>query len=258
VIAEPAEQAVVEAAGESQAAPVEASASETETSAGEEAAPTVAAALNSEPEQSAGIPTGDGDTALQSSATASPVADEPVTTDEPLAATPSAPDQPSAEAGAGEMPAEEPKPILIWRPARFDQRPRHRHEARPRDGAARSGEVRKPGDRQVEARPADAPRPPREGDGAQRPSGKQRFERKFGGKPGGRRDGEQRDGKDAGPRKSGANGRQDGGPKGDRSGPDRNGPKSWTTQKPREDRPVRVDPDSPFAKLAALRDQLKK
>ena len=34
--------------------------------------------------------------------------------------------------------------------------------------------------------------------------------------------------------------------------------KSWTTQKPREDRPVRVDPDSPFAKLAALRDQLKK
>jgi ATP-dependent RNA helicase SUPV3L1/SUV3 len=26
----------------------------------------------------------------------------------------------------------------------------------------------------------------------------------------------------------------------------------------REERPVRVDPDSPFAKLAALRDQLKK
>ena len=44
------------------------------------------------------------------------------------------------------------------------------------------------------------------------------------------------------------------GPKGDRGA----GGKSWTTQKPREDRPVRVDPDSPFAKLAALRDQLKK
>ena len=28
--------------------------------------------------------------------------------------------------------------------------------------------------------------------------------------------------------------------------------------KPREERPVRFDPDSPFAKLAALRDQLKK
>ena len=59
-------------------------------------------------------------------------------------------------------------------------------------------------------------------------------------------------------RKSGANGRQDGGQKGERGGPDRGAPKSWTTQKPREDRPVRVDPDSPFAKLAALRDQLKK
>ncbi|RWB10826.1 MAG: hypothetical protein EOQ40_34795, partial [Mesorhizobium sp.] len=28
--------------------------------------------------------------------------------------------------------------------------------------------------------------------------------------------------------------------------------------KPREERPQRFDPDSPFAKLAALRDQLKK
>ena len=28
--------------------------------------------------------------------------------------------------------------------------------------------------------------------------------------------------------------------------------------KPREEAPVRFDPDSPFAKLAALRDQLKK
>ena len=29
-------------------------------------------------------------------------------------------------------------------------------------------------------------------------------------------------------------------------------------RKPREERPVKFDPDSPFAKLAALRDQLKK
>ncbi|TIW32509.1 MAG: hypothetical protein E5V62_24665, partial [Mesorhizobium sp.] len=28
--------------------------------------------------------------------------------------------------------------------------------------------------------------------------------------------------------------------------------------KPRDERPARFDPDSPFAKLAALRDQLKK
>jgi ATP-dependent RNA helicase SUPV3L1/SUV3 len=29
-------------------------------------------------------------------------------------------------------------------------------------------------------------------------------------------------------------------------------------RKPREERPTKIDPDSPFAKLAALRDQLKK
>ena len=150
-------------------------------------------------------------------------------------------------ASAAETPAaaEEPKPILIWRPARFDQRPRHRHEARGRDGA-----------RPAEARKQDsgAARPQRDGEAGQRPSGKERFERKFGGKPG-RRDGEQRDGKDGGRRNAGPDGK-DGGQKGDRG----NGAaaKSWTTQKPREDRPVRVDPDSPFAKLAALRDQLKK
>ena len=51
-------------------------------------------------------------------------------------------------ASAAEAPAaaEEPKPILIWRPARFDQRPRHRHEARGRDGArpARGAQARTP------------------------------------------------------------------------------------------------------------------
>ncbi len=46
----------------------------------------------------------------------------------------------------------------------------------------------------------------------------------------------------------------------DRRADDRHnkGGKPHFKQKPREERPVRFDPDSPFAKLAALRDQLKK
>jgi hypothetical protein len=38
----------------------------------------------------------------------------------------------------------------------------------------------------------------------------------------------------------------------------RSGGKPFYQSKPREDRAPRFDPDSPFAKLAALRDQLKK
>jgi ATP-dependent RNA helicase SUPV3L1/SUV3 len=147
---------------------------------------------------------------------------------------------------------------LIWRPARFEQRPRHRNEARARD-ENKSREARKPDDnRRGDRGRGDAARPQRDGE-APRPAGKQRFERKFSGKPG-QRDGERKDGREADRRKGGPNGAphnggpQSGGPKSGYQG----GGKSWSTQKPREERPVRVDPDSPFAKLAALRDQLKK
>lgn len=78
--------------------------------------------------------------------------------------------------------------------------------------------------------------------------GKERFERKFGGKPG-RRDDKRNDGKE----RSGEH--RKGGAKGAGNG-DRG--KSWSTEKPREERAPRFDPNSPFAKLAALRDQLKK
>ncbi len=121
-----------------------------------------------------------------------------------------------------EAAAEEPRPILLWHPARFDQRPRHRHDNRPRGG-------------QAETRGGHQPN--RRGDGQQREQqgGKERFERKFKGKPGGKPNGEGRPDR-----------RDDRGGKGGFHG------------KPREERPARIDPDSPFAKLAALRDQLKK
>ncbi|WP_292897742.1 helicase-related protein [Nitratireductor sp.] len=132
------------------------------------------------------------------------------------AADPSKPDAENAEpdaenAGKDEEPAseapdagasgasgeeEEPKPVIIWRQARFDGRKRH--------GA---------------------------GKGNPRQQGRGRQER----------DGAQKRGKP--PRKDG-----------DKPGFKRKG----APHRPREERPARIDPDSPFAKLAALKDQLKK
>ncbi|NGO49636.1 helicase-related protein [Allomesorhizobium camelthorni] len=144
--------------------------------------------------------------------------------------------------GEGEEEAEEPKPILLWRPARFEQRPRHhrqdnRQRRGQRDGAV-AGDGKAQGDRTQ--RDGDRPqrseaRPPREN------GGKERFERgKFKGKP--NADGQRPDRRDNRP--------------GDKGG--FQGKQPFQARPPREERPVRVDPDSPFAKLAALRDQLKK
>jgi ATP-dependent RNA helicase SUPV3L1/SUV3 len=133
----------------------------------------------------------------------------------------------SAEAQPTGGEAEEPKPILLWRPARFEQRSRHqRQDNRQRRGQRDGAEHGKAqGDR---AAPRDN-------------GGKERFERgKFRGKP--NADGKRPDRRDNRP--------------GDKGG--FQGKQSFQARPPREERPVRVDPDSPFAKLAALRDQLKK
>jgi ATP-dependent RNA helicase SUPV3L1/SUV3 len=161
-------------------------------------------------------------------------------------------DMTAAEASAepvsapAEMDAEAPeapKPILLWRPARLENRPRHqrdnrhrgreqgqRHQGQHHGAPRQDGQVAQGGEAGTEGSK----------------DGKQRFERRFKGKPGefkgksgGRPDGEQaRGGK-----------------------PDHRAKhqgKPNFQQKPREERPVRFDPDSPFAKLAALRDQLRK
>ncbi|TPN18316.1 helicase [Mesorhizobium sp. B2-3-3] len=156
--------------------------------------------------------------------------------------------------------AEAPKPILLWRQARFDQRPRHREGRgnRPQNGQAR-GRRDAPAGASAQAPGAPGERPAHEGrrDGA----GKPRFDRsKFKPKPQG--EGEQRrDSRPQGERPDRREGRPDwkgGRPEG-KSGADGNrGGKPAFQPKPREERPVRFDPDSPFAKLAALRDQLKK
>lgn len=171
-----------------------------------------------------------------------PAQTEPTRTD-PTEAAPIQADVAQAEVVQGEAeaaaaPAEEPKPILLWRPGRFEGRGRGRgapdnqrqgqrqgrhpqrtdapetggRDQQPRDGKPGFRGPRKRDDRggaQGERPPrvlwsADMPRPPR-------------------------KDGKPRDGERSGERTGG---------------------------RPREEKPARIDPDSPFAKLAALRDKL--
>ncbi|MEI8719058.1 helicase-related protein [Mesorhizobium sp. ISC11] len=177
-------------------------------------------------------------------------------------ATDAAPDEPVTvtEAATGESApeAEAPKPILLWRQGRFEQRPRNRDDNR-RNNRPRNGQMRgrsdAPANAGAPAAAAPGERPAHEGrrDGA----GKPRFDRsKFKPKP--QAEGEQRRDRPQGERPDRREGRPDwkGGRPDGKGGPQ--GGKPAFQPKPREERPVRFDPDSPFAKLAALRDQLKK
>ncbi|MER9950812.1 helicase-related protein [Mesorhizobium sp. M0047] len=179
-------------------------------------------------------------------------------------ATDAAPNEPAAaaEAAASSEPAPEaeaPKPILLWRQGRFEQRPRNRDDSR-RNNRPRNGQGRGRSDAPVDAVGAPAAVPPGDRpahEGRREGAGKPRFDRsKFKPKP--QAEGEQRrDGRPQGDRSDRREGRSDW--KGGRpDGKGAQGSKPAFQPKPREERPVRFDPDSPFAKLAALRDQLKK
>ncbi|TPJ78639.1 helicase-related protein [Mesorhizobium sp. B2-6-2] len=258
--AEAPAEAVAEAAAEpATAEPAEAPAEVTEeTAAADIAAPPASAesadvlTSPSMGEVTAPSDAGDGDNAGDTESISTAGAP-------PAAALRAEPPYQAEDSAGGEAPAEaeEPKPVLLWRQARFDhQRPRHRHDNRrdnrPR-GAQPAGEAGaasgQPGDRPAQ----EGRREQREG------AGKPRFDRsKFKPRPetGDRREGaERREGKPQGERREGRpdwkGGRQDG--KGNAPGG-----KPAFQGKAREERPQRFDPDSPFAKLAALRDQLKK
>jgi len=152
---------------------------------------------------------------------------------EPVAAA-----EPVEASSEAKPEAEEPKPILLWRQARFENRQRHQRQ----DHRSRNAEPRADG---AAAKPA--PHRFRRDDKPAEGAPKERFDRgKFKGKSGKppfsskRPDGQANRG-------------------GDRPGFEaRQTPREDRAREPREERPVRFDPDSPFAKLAALRDQLKK
>ncbi len=134
-----------------------------------------------------------------------------------------------------DKPAEEPKPILLWRPARFE-RPAggRRHDHRQRHGRA-PAEGDAAGNRNRDGK---------EGDGKPNFAGKRHK-----GRPENRpeREGGRADFRKGKPQHANRENRGD----------DRASKPSFQAR-PREERPARIDPLSPFAKLAALRDQLKK
>jgi ATP-dependent RNA helicase SUPV3L1/SUV3 len=153
----------------------------------------------------------------------------------------------SADPAVGEAAAEEPKPVLLWRQARFE---RHRGGQR-QDQRQRGGQARHQAATGAEAGTQG------EGDGGKGRGERRRFDRdRFkSGKPQGEGRQERPEGKSQGERQDRRQGRPEGRPDW-KAG--KGGGKPQFQAKPREERPARFDPDSPFAKLAALRDQLKK
>jgi ATP-dependent RNA helicase SUPV3L1/SUV3 len=172
----------------------------------------------------------------QAEATAAASAEaEPVSeTGEPAPAAEASEAAPAAEAETATEA--EPKVVLVWKQVRHDEKrpePRPRHaNRRPAAKAADAAPVEG-----GEAKPQQDRRPRRDfkGDNANERGanerGKPRFDKRRDGKPGGEGRPERK--------------RDDAKPANFQS-------------KPREERPAKFDPDSPFAKLAALRDQLKK
>lgn len=159
---------------------------------------------------------------------------------------PQAADTASA-AATDAAPAEEPKPVLLWRPGggradnqrgqrpQGDRRPQRQGEGQ-RQGGERQGEGRRDqrqgGERPAGDRPEQAARNNRDG-----------------GKP--NRDRNERRGEGRG---EGRNDR----PRNDRheKGGKSQAPARFEAKPPRKEKPL--DPDSPFAKLAALKEQMKK
>ena len=172
-------------------------------------------------------------------------------------------DEESAPAVNGELaPAAEeaPKVVLLWKQGKFEprqqgernagnRRPGGQHHGAPRaDGVARPEGEAKPAkrnergprrDRPAGDRPAGERTAIAEGDSRPRHQGN-RPPRGDGDSKGGRQDFKQGGGGDRNKRPEQQKGEYKGNPK------------------PREERQPKFDPDSPFAKLAALRDQLKK
>ena len=217
-----------------------------------------AAAPAAAPEAAAEDDTADSDAgheqeeqSVEAAAPAETSTSEAVATEDVAEATP-------AEAGAAsEAPAEEaaPKPVLLWRPGgRHEREPRQnagprRDNRGPRDQNRGEGRGEGRGDRNQGANRggnrdrAQGERNQGERHQGDRPQGdRNQGDRKerFGGKPGGK------------PHRDRDENRHGGGGKPHN---DRNN-KVMSAAPPRKEKPI--DPDSPFAKLAILKDQMKK
>jgi len=161
-------------------------------------------------------------------------------TEEPAAAVAAEAVEPAATEEQSAEPTEpvEPKPVLLWRPGGRSDNQR--------------GTGRPAGDRRPQAQRNPAPREGGEAAGEKRGEGR-RDDRRSDNR------GERRD--DNRGKFAGKGDRQDRGDRKDRGPrPERDNTKSqparFEAKPPRKEKPI--DPDSPFAKLAALKEQLKK
>ena len=156
----------------------------------------------------------------------------------------SAADPASAEAIAIAAEPVEVKPVLLWRPGgrNDNQRPAQRGgERRP---GARDGGNRARGEGEQARRPEE---------GRDRGGERNRDNRRDGQRQGERAEGGRKEGNRP-PRGEGEGPRGDRRPRNDR--PQGGQPQRFEAKPPRKDKPI--DPDSPFAKLAALKEQMKK
>lgn len=197
-----------------------------EVAAGSEA---VSEEASSDEEQSGETAQGEAESEVEASAeAAATVSETAVAVDVAV----SADETVSAEDAA---PAE-PKPVLLWRPGGRNDNQR---------GARPGGERRHGGGN----------RAPAEGRGEARRDDRRRDDERQGGKPKGKEGGRGGFGQ-----KADGGGRPDRGDRKDRSNrPERDNksqPARFEAKPPRKEKPI--DPDSPFAKLAALKEQMKK
>jgi len=143
---------------------------------------------------------------------------------------------PAAEpvAAAAEEATAEPKPVLLWRPGGRNDNARQRPQGGERRG--HGGNNRAP---QGERREGDARRGDRKSEGERSEGGKrpERHDRKGG-------------------ERQEHHGKRFEGKRDDRRNDNKRDNQRFEARPPKKEKPL--DPDSPFAKLAALRDQLKK
>ncbi|KQM31613.1 helicase [Rhizobium sp. Leaf68] len=199
-------------------------------------------ATEAAPAEEAASDDADASDASEQEASAEAVAEAPaeVKAEEPKPEEATAEEATAQEAKPEEATAEnaEPKPVLLWRPGgrndnqRSDnRRPGNRNAGNRREGERREGGEGRPGNRQNANRDGN-----REGD------------RK---REGGRPDNKARGNNNRGDRPE----RKDRPERNDRGGKPQ-GQQRFEAKPPRKEKPM--DPDSPFAKLAALKEQLKK
>jgi len=141
---------------------------------------------------------------------------------------------PAAE--TAEAAAEEPKPVLLWRQGRFEGRNRNQDQNRQRQNRGNQNRGHQNRDQGGEARKSDGAEQQARND-----RGGKRFDK---------------------PKRHDGDGKREGSNKGDfRGGNQRQQKRDHghpAGKRVEQERPARIDPDSPFAKLLALKEQMKK